>query len=137
MELNRQRLAIIDDEANIRELLDIGLSIAGFAVKSTADGSLGLALVQEFIPDCIVLDVMMSRIDGITLLPMLRRLSEVPILMLTARGDVRDRIEGLDAGPDESIAKPFEMNELLARINSAMRRPQFEVRLDNLRCGSE
>jgi two-component system response regulator MprA len=127
METDRQRVAIIDDEANIRELLEIGLSVAGFEVRSAPDGASGLTLVRDFMPDCIVLDVMMPRIDGIALLPMLRRLTEMPILMLTARGDVRDRIEGLDAGADDYLPKPFEMSELVARIKSAMRRPQLKV----------
>jgi len=126
METDRPRVAIIDDEANIRELLEIGLSVAGFETRSAPDGAAGLTLVRAFAPDCIVLDVMMPRIDGIALLPMLRRLTEVPILMLTARGDVRDRIEGLDAGADDYISKPFEMSELVARVNSAMRRPQLK-----------
>jgi two-component system response regulator MprA len=127
METDRRRVAIIDDEANIRELLEIGLSVAGFAVQSAPDGAAGFALVREFVPDCIILDVMMPRVDGIALLPMLRRLTEVPILMLTARSDVRDRIEGLDAGADDYIPKPFEMSELVARINSSLRRPQLKV----------
>jgi DNA-binding response OmpR family regulator len=127
MDTDRRRVAIIDDEANIRELLEIGLSVAGFEVRSAPDGAAGLSLVRDFAPDCVVLDVMMPRIDGIALLPMLRRLTEVPILMLTARGDVVDRIEGLDAGADDYITKPFDMTELVARINSAMRRPQLKV----------
>ena len=126
METDRPRIAIIDDEANIRALLEIGLSVAGFDVSSAPDGAAGLTLVRSYEPDCIVLDVMMPRIDGIALLPMLRRLTEVPILMLTARSDVRDRIEGLDAGADDYIAKPFEMSELIARVNSALRRPQLK-----------
>jgi two-component system response regulator MprA len=127
METDPRRVAIIDDEANIRELLEIGLSVAGFEVRSAGDGAAGLLLVRDFVPDCVVLDVMMPRIDGIALLPMLRRLTEVPILMLTARGDVRDRVEGLDAGADDYLPKPFEMSELVARIKSAMRRPQLKV----------
>jgi two-component system response regulator MprA len=127
MENDRRRVAIIDDEANIRELLEIGLAVAGFEARSALDGASGLALVRSFAPDCIVLDVMMPRIDGIALLPMLRRITEVPILMLTARAHVRDRIEGLDAGADDYLSKPFEMGELVARINSAMRRPQLKT----------
>jgi two-component system response regulator MprA len=127
METARPRVAIIDDEANIRELLEIGLSVAGFDVRSAADGAAGLTLVRDFEPDCILLDVMMPRVDGIALLPMLRRVTEVPILMLTARGDVRDRIEGLEAGADDYIPKPFEMSELVARIKSSMRRPHLKT----------
>jgi DNA-binding response OmpR family regulator len=125
METERRRVAIIDDEANIRELLEIGLSVAGFETRSAPDGAAGLNLVRDFVPECVVLDVMMPRIDGIALLPMLRRLTEAPIVMLTARTDVVDRIEGLDAGADDYVSKPFEMSELVARVKSAMRRPRL------------
>ena len=81
--------------------------------------------MRDWKPQCIVLDVMMPKIDGIALIPLLRRLTEVPILMLTARGDVRDRIDGLRAGADDYLPKPFELEELAARIHTAMRRPML------------
>jgi len=118
-----ERVAVIDDEAAIRDMLEVGLTQEGFAVRTAVDGADGLALVRDWQPQCIVLDVVMPKIDGIALIPLLRRLTEVPIVMLTARGDVRDRIDGLRAGADDYLAKPFDLEELAARIQTALRRP--------------
>jgi DNA-binding response OmpR family regulator len=118
-----QRVVVIDDEASIREVLEIGLTQAGFAVKTAVDGPDGLTAIRDWNPDCIVLDIMMPKIDGLSLIPLLRRLTEVPIIMLTARGDVRDRIDGLKAGADDYLPKPFDLDELAARIQTALRRP--------------
>ncbi len=123
MEQVPERVAVIDDEAAIREMLEVGLTQEGFAVRTAVDGADGLALVRDWQPSCIVLDVVMPKIDGIALIPLLRRLTEVPIVMLTARGDVRDRIDGLRAGADDYLAKPFDLEELAARIQTALRRP--------------
>ena len=114
---------MIDDEASVREMLADGLTQEGFAVRTAVDGADGLTLVRDWKPQCIVLDVMMPKIDGLTLIPLIRRLTEVPIVMLTARGDVRDRIDGLRAGADDYLPKPFELAELAARIHTALRRP--------------
>jgi two-component system, OmpR family, response regulator MprA len=125
MEQVPERVAVIDDEAAIREMLEVGLTQEGFAVRTAVDGADGLALVRDWQPSCIVLDVVMPKIDGIALIPLLRRLTEVPIVMLTARGDVRDRIDGLRAGADDYLAKPFDLEELAARIQTALRRPML------------
>ncbi|MBV8643323.1 MAG: response regulator transcription factor [Candidatus Eremiobacteraeota bacterium] len=125
MEHGSERVAVIDDEAGIREMLEVGLTQEGFAVRTAVDGADGLTLVRDWKPQCIVLDVMMPRIDGLALIPLLRRLTEVPIVMLTARGDVRDRIDGLRAGADDYLPKPFELGELAARIHTALRRPML------------
>lgn len=129
-----ERVAVIDDERNIRDMLAIGLGQEGFEVRTAMDGADGLSLVRDWKPDCIVLDVMMPKIDGIALIPLLRRLTEVPILMLTARGDVRDRIEGLKAGADDYLAKPFDLAELSARVHTALRRPTLRT-VEFLRVG--
>ncbi len=126
-----ERVAVIDDEAAIREMLQAGLEQDGFAVRTAVDGADGLALVRDWKPQCIVLDVMMPKIDGLALIPLLRRLTEVPIVMLTARGDVQDRVDGLRAGADDYLPKPFELSELAARIHTAMRRPMLR-RVDYL-----
>ncbi|MBV8151962.1 MAG: response regulator [Candidatus Eremiobacteraeota bacterium] len=124
MSLNAQtelsgRVVVIDDEESIRDLLDVGLSQAGFEVRTAIDGPAGLSLIRDWEPDCVVLDVMMPKIDGISLIPMLRRLTEKPIVMLTARGDVQDRIDGLRAGADDYLGKPFELRlPLLAAEDS-------------------
>lgn len=122
------RIVVVDDEPRIRELLELTLSHHGFVVRSAADGQAGLALVKEFEPDLIVLDVMMPKIDGIALLPMLRRVTDAPVIMLSAKGELEDRVEGLVHGADDYLSKPFEISELLAHIEAKLRRPHLEQR---------
>jgi DNA-binding response OmpR family regulator len=119
------RIAVIDDEQSLRDLLELTLGQAGFDVRSAIDGAQGLTLVRDWDPDCIVLDVMMPKIDGLSVVPLIRRISEKPILMLTARGDARDRVEGLKAGADDYLAKPFDLEELVERVRAALRRPHL------------
>ena len=119
----KHRVLVVDDERSIRDVIEIALTHAGFEVRTAVDGADGLSAVRDWSPECILLDVMMPKIDGITLIPLIRRLTEVPIVMLTARGDVRDRIAGLEAGADDYLAKPFEVAELIARVRTALRRP--------------
>jgi DNA-binding response OmpR family regulator len=121
------RVAVIDDEESLRLLLETGLTQAGFEVRTAVDGADGLSLVRSWKPDCIVLDIMMPKIDGLSLIPLLRRLTEVPIVMLTARGDVRDRIDGLRAGADDYLPQPFSLDELAERIRTAIRRPHLRA----------
>ena len=120
------KVVVIDDERHLRELLELGLGEDGFEVRSAADGRAGLALVRDWRPDAIVLDVMLPFVDGLELLPMLRRITEAPILMLSAKADTDDRITGLRRGADDYIPKPFEMTELAALLHSALRRPRLE-----------
>jgi two-component system, OmpR family, response regulator MprA len=130
----RHRVIVIDDERSIREMLEIGLAQAGYEVRTAIDGPDGLTIIRDWSPDCIVLDIMMPKIDGLSLIPLLRRLTEVPIIMLTARGDVRDRVDGLKAGADDYLPKPFDLDELAARIDTALRRPALR-RSAHLRVG--
>jgi DNA-binding response OmpR family regulator len=136
MEATRPRVLVIDDEPTIRELVDVALDREGFTVRSVPDANAALDAVRAFEPECILLDVMMPKIDGLTLLPMIRRMTEAPIIFLTARSDVRDRVEGLAAGADDYIAKPFDVDELVARLRSALRRPSLrtvqQLRYDDL-----
>ena len=120
------RLLVVDDERPIREMLELGLASRGFDVRSAADGQAAIPLIREWKPELILLDVMMPKIDGLTMLPMLRRLTEAPILMLSAKGELEDRVQGLDRGADDYLAKPFEMSELVARVRTALRRPRLE-----------
>jgi DNA-binding response OmpR family regulator len=120
------KVVVIDDERHLRELLELGLGEDGFEVRSAADGRAGLTLVRDWRPDAIVLDVMLPFVDGLELLPMLRRITEAPILMLSAKADTDDRITGLRRGADDYISKPFDMTELAARLHSALRRPRLE-----------
>jgi DNA-binding response OmpR family regulator len=120
------RLLVVDDERPIREMLEMGLESRGFDVRTAADGQAALPLIREWKPEIIVLDVMMPKVDGLTLLPMLRRLTEAPIVMLSAKGEVEDRVQGLDRGADDYLPKPFEMSELVSRLRTALRRPRLE-----------
>ncbi|HEX3467493.1 MAG TPA: response regulator transcription factor [Candidatus Elarobacter sp.] len=120
------KIVVIDDERHLRELLELGLAEDGFEVRSAADGRAGLQLVRDIRPDAIVLDVMLPFVDGLELLPMLRRVTEAPIIMLSAKADTDDRISGLRRGADDYVSKPFEMSELVARLHSALRRPRLE-----------
>jgi DNA-binding response OmpR family regulator len=122
------RIAVIDDEPNIRDLLTLALQHRGFAVRCAPDAASGLALVRDWSPDLIVLDVMMPQVSGIELLPALRRATDAPVVMLSARGEVEDRVEGLVAGADDYLSKPFEIAELLAHIDAKLRRPHLETR---------
>ena len=91
---------VIDDERHLRELLELGLAEDGFEVRTAADGQTGLALVRDWHPDAIILDVMMPYMNGLELLPMMRRVTEAPILMLSAKSDTDDRVTGLRRGAD-------------------------------------
>ena len=121
------RVAVIDDEPGIRTLLELELSDAGFDVRSAPDGPSGLSLVKEWTPDAILLDVMMPKIDGISLLPELRRVTQAPIFVVSAKGQTNDKVRGLESGADQYIAKPFEIPELVARVRSALRRPRLQA----------
>lgn len=130
----RPRVVVVDDERHIREMLTIGLEREGFSVRAAADGVEALSTVKEWAPDLIVLDVMLPKIDGVALLPMLRRFTEAPIVMLSAKGETHDKIEGLTHGADDYISKPFEIEELVARLQTALRRPKLATPT-SLRCG--
>lgn len=119
---------VVDDERGLRQLLEFGLRRAGFAVRSVTDGPAALSLLQNWVPDVIILDVMLPGDDGFTLLPEIRRLTTAPIVMLTARTEVSERIIGLTSGADDYIGKPFDFEELVARIRTLLRRPQLEER---------
>jgi DNA-binding response OmpR family regulator len=120
------RLLVVDDERAIREMLELGLRNRGFDVRSVPDGPAAIPLIREWKPELIVLDVMLPKVDGLSMLPLLRRITESPILMLSAKGEVEDRVHGLDRGADDYLAKPFEMSELVARLRTALRRPRLE-----------
>ena len=122
------RIAVIDDERHIRELLSLALGHRGYEVRCAADGAAGLTLVREWLPDLIVLDVMMPKASGIELLPELRRISDAPVVMLSARGEVEDKVEGLAHGADDYLSKPFEISELIAHVEAKLRRPHLETR---------
>ncbi len=116
-------LLVAEDDAEIRQALERILSYEGYRVLTANDGAAALEVVADQEPDGILLDVMMPYVDGLTLCRKLReRGDRTPILMLTARHEVSDRVAGLDAGADDYLAKPFDLDELLARVRALLRR---------------
>ena len=118
-----ERLLIIEDELPMRTALQDALTAEGYRVLTASDGAAGLERAVAEKPDLILLDIMMPKLDGYALCAELRRLGlPVPILMLTAKGQVEDRVVGLDSGADDYLVKPFSTEELLARIRALLRR---------------
>ncbi len=116
-------ILVVDDDAPIRRMLDRTLSAEGYAVESAADGGEALAAVERSTPDLIVLDVGLPGVDGLSVSKRLRAKGlAVPVLLLTARDAVADRVAGLDAGADDYLVKPFATEELLARVRALLRR---------------
>jgi two-component system response regulator MprA len=116
-------ILVVDDDAPIRRMLLRTLEAEGYAVDSAADGGAGLAAVERAVPDLLVVDVTMPGVDGLALCRRLRAKGlAVPILLLTARDAVADRVAGLDAGADDYLVKPFAAEELLARVRALLRR---------------
>ena len=116
-------MLVVDDDKAVRESLRRSLEFNGYAVSLAADGAEALAGIGGIAPDVVVMDVMMPRLDGIEATKSLRKAgNDVPILVLTARDAVGDRVEGLDAGADDYLTKPFALQELLARLRALLRR---------------
>lgn len=119
-------ILVVDDEPYITDVVTAALRFEGFTSDEASTGVEALSKARLGGYDLIVLDVMLPKVDGYSMLPLLRRLTEAPILMLSAKGEVEDRVQGLDRGADDYLAKPFEMSELVARLRSALRRPRLE-----------
>jgi two-component system response regulator MprA len=116
-------ILVVDDDAPIRRMLDRTLSAEGYAVETAADGGEALAAVERSTPDLVVLDVGLPGVDGLAVSRRLRAKGlAVPVLLLTARDSVPDRVAGLDAGADDYLVKPFATEELLARVRALLRR---------------
>ena len=121
-------MLLVDDDAPIRRMLERTLTAEGYAITAVADGGAALAQVERSLPDVIVLDVAMPGLDGLAVTRRLRAKGlAVPILLLTARDALHERVEGLDAGADDYLVKPFEVEELTARIRALLRRNQGET----------
>jgi len=118
-----ERLLIIEDELPMRTALSDALTAEGYRILAAPDGETGLRRALEEKPDLILLDIMMPRLDGFAVCAQLRRYGNpAPILMLTAKGQIEDRVKGLDAGADDYLVKPFSTDELLARVRALLRR---------------
>ena len=114
----------VDDEPLYQRLVEANLSIEGYDVATASNGEEALDMIPEINPDLVLLDVLMPRLDGITTCERIRAFSMVPIIMLTARGDEQDRVNGLNAGADDYIVKPFSAPEVVARVKAVLRRAQ-------------
>jgi two-component system response regulator MprA len=118
----REHVLVIEDDSSIQQLLRRGLTYEGYTVDAAADGHEGLTQARERPPDLVVLDWMLPGLDGLEVCRRLRAAGNVPILILTAKDSIADRVSGLDAGADDYLVKPFEFDELLARIRALLRR---------------
>jgi two-component system KDP operon response regulator KdpE len=118
----KQRILIVDDEPQITRVLRTSLTSHGYDVRSAADGESALETFGDWQPDLVITDLSMPNLNGIELCRRLRKLSTVPIVVLSVKGEEKTKVEALDAGADDYVTKPFGMDELLARIRAALRR---------------
>ena len=121
------RILVVDDDPGMRTLLEAYLGDSGFTVETAENGAVMWRVLEKGMPDAIVLDLMMPGEDGLSLARRLRSQSNVPILMLSARGEEIDRVVGLEMGADDYLAKPFSPRELLARLRALLRRSQAQA----------
>jgi two-component system response regulator MprA len=117
-----EHILVIEDEANIAQFLERGLIYEGFRVDVAYDGQSGLVIARDNPPDLVILDWMLPGLDGLEVCKRLRAASSVPILMLTAKDTIPDRVAGLNAGADDYLVKPFAFDELMARVRALLRR---------------
>ncbi len=115
-------LLVVDDKLNVREMLRDYLTAQGFRVVTAADGQEALFIARYEKPDLVLLDIMMPQLDGYQFLPAFRRESNAPVILLTAKLEEADKVQGLELGADDYVTKPFGMRELLARIRAQLRR---------------
>ena len=131
------KILIVEDEEKIARFIELELIHEGYKVIKADNGRTGLEIAERGEADLIILDVMLPENNGLEVLRRIRKVSEVPIIMLTARDAVMDKVSGLDAGADDYITKPFAIEELLARIRTALKKRVFTVKKDEdvIRCG--
>ena len=135
--MENNTILVIDDDRNILAILELYLRKAGFQVATCADGAMALAAFHETRPALVVLDVMLPGRDGWSVLHDIRMEGETPVIMLTAKGDTGDRVQGLNLGADDYVSKPFDAKELIARIKAVLRRsvpvePERTIQLEGL-----
>ena len=122
--MTNRSVLVVEDEENLVEALRYNLEHEGYAVLTAPDGGSGLETARAALPDLVILDVMLPNLDGLEVCRILRRETDVPILMLTAKGEEIDRVVGLEIGADDYVTKPFSMRELMARVRAMLRRPR-------------
>lgn len=120
------KILVVDDETSVTDLIGYNLKKAHYEVLVAHDGEAALITAKKYEPDLILLDLMLPKIDGLDVCRQLRKTSQVPIIMVTARGEETDRVIGLELGADDYLCKPFSMRELMARIKAVLRRNEKE-----------
>ncbi|WP_195262922.1 response regulator transcription factor [Clostridium sp. 1001275B_160808_H3] len=131
------KILIVEDEEKLARFIELELKHEGYEVVKANNGRTGLEIAEKGEMDLILLDIMLPEINGLEVLRRLRRISDIPVIMLTARDAIMDKVSGLDAGADDYITKPFAIEELLARIRTALKKRIVTVKKDEdiLRCG--
>jgi len=120
------KILVVDDEVHIVELARLYLTREGYEVEGVGDGDQAMARFTQLKPDLVILDIMLPGIDGLTICKLIRKQSQVPIIMLTARDEVTDKVVGLEVGADDYLTKPFHPQELVARAKALLRRARVE-----------
>jgi len=119
---DQPRILVVDDEPQLRRVLRTGLKSRGYDVRAAADGLAGLEAFNDWHPDLVITDLAMPNVDGLELCRRLRAISQVPIIVLSAKGEEKTKVEALDLGADDFVTKPFGIDELLARVRASLRR---------------
>src|ERR1700754_430637 len=120
----KRRILIVDDEPQIARVLRTGLATRGYEVRVAADGEAALDTFNDWHPDLVITDLSMPNMDGLELCRRLRQISQLPIIVLSVKGEEKAKVEALDAGADDYVTKPFGIEELLARVRASLRRAQ-------------
>ena len=130
--METRKILVIDDESQITRVLKRSLTAHRYDVRTAADGESGLELFSDFHPDMVITDLSMPEMSGIEVCREIRKISEIPIIVLSVKGEEKTKVEALDAGADDYITKPFGMNELLARVRATLRRAPDEKKEETL-----
>jgi two-component system, OmpR family, KDP operon response regulator KdpE len=133
MMAEHNKILVVDDETQITRVLRTSLSVQGYDIRVANDGEMALEIMKDWSPQLIITDLAMPNVNGIQLCRSVRAISEVPIIVLSVRGQEQQKVEALDAGADDYVTKPFSMNELLARVRANLRRaPKSETVVQEL-----
>lgn len=127
MSAKKPLVVVADDDPQLLRLVTRNLELEDFEVAPTSDGQQALERIEEKMPELVILDVMMPKMDGFTVLERVREFSPVPVIIVTARGQDQDKVRGLDLGADDYLTKPFSVDELLARVRAVLRRTQVSA----------
>ncbi|MDX1435781.1 MAG: response regulator, partial [Anaerolineales bacterium] len=123
-DFSRRRVLVVDDEERMVRFIRLNLEHDGFEVVEAYNGNQAIERLRDTLPDVVLLDVMLPDMDGFEVLELLREVSDVPVIMLTARGEEEDRVRGLELGADDYVTKPFSPRELVSRVRAVLRRSE-------------